>query len=119
MFGNVVLEIPRSHFEDELDDIKYEKGVNEDTDLTADDLKAVVTRFKKVYETLDMTFPQDVMEQLKLSVGAVFKGWMGDRAIKYREVENIRNLLGTAVNVQAMVFGNMGDHSGTGVAFTR
>jgi pyruvate, orthophosphate dikinase len=67
MFGNVVLGIPRSHFEDELDDIKYEKGVNEDTDLTAEDLQEVVTRFKNVYETMDMTFPQDVMEQLKLA----------------------------------------------------
>ncbi|KAG7363534.1 pyruvate phosphate dikinase [Nitzschia inconspicua] len=119
MFGNVVLEIPRSLFEDELDDIKYEKGVNEDTDLTAEDLKEVVGRFKKVYETMDTTFPQDVLEQLRLSIGAVFKGWMGDRAIKYREVEQIRSLLGTAVNCQAMVFGNMGDTSGTGVSFSR
>lgn len=154
MFGNVVLDIPRSHFEDELDDIKYEKGVNEDSDLSADDLKELVGRFKTVYEKLDMAFPQDVWEQLKLSsmylyiiavykvfwlvcpppnsilcphrfcqftrsVGAVFKGWMGPRAVKYREVENIRNLLGTAVNVQAMVFGNMGDTSGTGVCFSR
>ncbi|KAL3931663.1 MAG: hypothetical protein SGARI_004150, partial [Bacillariaceae sp.] len=67
MFGNVVLEIPRSHFEDELDDIKYEKGVNEDSDLTADDLQELVVRFKKVYEKMDMSFPQDVLEQLKLS----------------------------------------------------
>ncbi|KAL3922563.1 MAG: hypothetical protein SGILL_002137 [Bacillariaceae sp.] len=119
MFGNVVLEIPRSHFEDELDDIKYEKDVNEDSDLTAEDLQELVQRFKKVYESMDLQFPQDVLEQLRLSIGAVFKGWMGPRAIKYREVENIRNLLGTAVNVQAMVFGNMGDTSGTGVCFTR
>jgi len=119
MFGNVVLEIPRHLFEDELDDIKYEKGVNEDSDLTADDLRELVTRFKSVYEHQRMSFPQDVMEQLQLSIGAVFKGWMGPRAVKYREVENIRNLLGTAVNVQAMVFGNMGETSGTGVCFTR
>jgi pyruvate, orthophosphate dikinase len=67
MFGNVVLEIPRSHFEDELDDIKYEKGVNEDTDLTSEDLQQVVARFKNVYENMNLTFPQDVLEQLKLS----------------------------------------------------
>lgn len=119
MFGNVVLEIPRSHFEDELDDIKYEKGVNEDSDLSAEDLQELVGRFKDVYGTMDLSFPQDVHEQLKLSIGAVFNGWMGPRAIKYRQVENIRDLLGTAVNVQAMVFGNMGDTSGTGVCFTR
>mmetsp|Transcript_8536 Transcript_8536/g.17804 ORF Transcript_8536/g.17804 Transcript_8536/m.17804 type:complete len:617 (+) Transcript_8536:76-1926(+) len=119
MFGNVVLEIPRSNFEDELDDIKYDKGVNEDSDLSAEDLQELVVRFKAVYESMDLTFPQDVYEQLKLAIGAVFNGWMGARAIKYREVENIRNLLGTAVNVQAMVFGNMGDTSGTGVCFSR
>lgn len=119
MFGNVVLEIPRSHFEDELDDIKYEKGVDEDSDLSADDLQELVERFKGVYESMDLSFPQDAYEQLKLSIGAVFNGWMGPRAIKYREVENIRDLLGTAVNVQAMVFGNMGDTSGTGVCFSR
>jgi pyruvate,orthophosphate dikinase len=119
MFGNVVLEIPRSHFEDELDDIKYEKGVNEDSDLSAEDLQELVVRFKAIYETMDLSFPQDVYEQLKLAIGAVFNGWMGARAIKYREVENIRDLLGTAVNVQAMVFGNMGDTSGTGVCFSR
>lgn len=117
--GNVVLEIPRSAFEEEIDDVKYEKGVYEDSDLTAEDLQLVVKRFKSVYDKYDLSFPQDVLEQLRLSVGAVFKGWMGPRAVKYREVENIRNLLGTAVNVQAMVFGNMGDTSGTGVCFTR
>jgi len=119
MFGNVVLEIPRSHFEDQLDDVKYEKGLHEDSDLTAEDLKEVVKRFQKVYRDMDMTFPQDVLEQLRLAIGAVFGGWMGPRAVKYRQVENIRDLLGTAVNVQAMVFGNMGDTSGTGVCFTR
>lgn len=119
MFGNVVLEIPRSHFEDEIDDVKYEKGIHEDSDLTADDLKEVVRRFKSVYDNMELSFPQNVYDQLKLAVGAVFKGWMGPRAVKYREVENIRNLLGTAVNVQAMVFGNMGETSGTGVCFTR
>ena len=99
MFGNVVLEIPRSLFEDEIDDIKYEKGVNEDSDLSAEDLQELVVRFKSVYEGKGLSFPQDVYEQLKLSIGAVFNGWMGARAIKYREVENIRDLLGTAVSI--------------------
>lgn len=119
MFGNVVLEIPRSEFEDEIDDVKYEKGIFEDSEMSLEDLQEVVKRFKKVYSKNDLSFPEDVTEQLSLAIGAVFKGWMGPRAIKYREVENIRDLLGTAVNVQAMVFGNMGDNSGTGVCFTR
>merc|ERR1712151_465504 len=119
MFGNVVLEIPRTLFEDEIDDVKYEKGVYEDSDLSVEDLQEMVKRFKAVYAKNDLSFPEDVFEQLSLAIGAVFKGWMGARAVKYREVENIRNLLGTAVNVQAMVFGNMGDTSGTGVCFTR
>lgn len=119
MFGNVVLEIPRSTFEEEIDDVKYEKNIYEDSNLSTEDLKEVVVRFKSVYEEADLSFPQDAYEQLSLAIGAVFNGWMGARAIKYREVENIRNLLGTAVNVQAMVFGNMGDTSGTGVCFTR
>lgn len=101
--GNVVLEIPRSAFEEEIDDVKYEKSVYEDSDLTTDDLKEVVARFKSVYEKANLSFPQDAYEQLSLAIGAVFGGWMGARAVKYREVENIRNLLGTAVNVQAMV----------------
>jgi len=119
MFGNVVLEIPRSLFEEEIDNLKYNKNIYEDSDLSVDDLKELVGKFKSVYAKLDLTFPEDVMEQLSLAIGAVFNGWMGARAVKYREVENIRNLLGTAVNVQAMVFGNMGDTSGTGVCFTR
>jgi len=119
MFGNVVLEIPRALFEEEIDDVKFSKGYFEDSELQVEDLKAVVERFKGVYKKVNREFPNDVMKQLELAVGAVFGGWMGNRAIKYREVENIRNLLGTAVNVQAMVFGNMGDTSGTGVCFTR
>ncbi|GMH52883.1 hypothetical protein TrRE_jg2502 [Triparma retinervis] len=119
MFGNVVLELPRADFEEEIDNIKFGKGYFEDSELTVEDLKEVVAAFKKVYEKNELSFPLDVYEQLRLSIGAVFKGWNGDRAIKYREVENIRDLLGTAVNVQAMVFGNMGQTSGTGVCFTR
>jgi pyruvate,orthophosphate dikinase len=119
MFGNVVLEIPRNLFEDEIDEVKYEAGVFEDAELSTEELKEIVKRFKGVYAKMGLSFPEDVFQQLELAVGAVFKGWMGDRAVKYREVENIRNLLGTAVSVQAMVFGNMGDTSGTGVCFTR
>mmetsp|Transcript_528 Transcript_528/g.1532 ORF Transcript_528/g.1532 Transcript_528/m.1532 type:complete len:899 (+) Transcript_528:337-3033(+) len=119
MFGNVVLDIPRVLFEEEIDNIKYERGVYQDSDLAVEDLQLVVQRFKAVYADQNLEFPQDVTEQLSLAIGAVFKGWMGPRAVKYREVENIRNLLGTAVNVQSMVFGNMGETSGTGVCFTR
>lgn len=119
MFGNVVLEIPRQFFEDELDDVKYDKNVFEDSDLTAEDFQVVAERFKQVYKDQNFDFPQDPFEQLRLAIGAVFQGWMGPRAVKYREVEKIRNLLGTAVNVQSMVFGNMGETSGTGVCFTR
>jgi len=119
MFGNVVLDLPRAAFEDEMDDVKYERGIYDDANLTVDDLQEVVRRFQAVYAQHDLEFPQNVHDQLSLAIGAVFRGWMGPRAVKYREVENIRNLLGTAVNVQAMVFGNMGDTSGTGVCFTR
>uniref|UniRef100_A0A7S3L7R0 pyruvate, phosphate dikinase n=2 Tax=Amphora coffeiformis TaxID=265554 RepID=A0A7S3L7R0_9STRA len=119
MFGNVVLNIPRNLFEEELDDVKYEKNVLQDSELTAEDLQVVVQRFQKVYQSQNLVFPQDPLQQLRLAIGAVFEGWMGPRAVKYRQVENIRNLLGTAVNVQSMVFGNMGETSGTGVCFTR
>jgi pyruvate,orthophosphate dikinase len=119
MFGNVVLDIPRSLFEDEMDDVKMDRGIMEDSELQVDDLKEIVTRFKGVYSNNNLTFPSDVREQLRLAVSAVFRGWMGPRAVKYREVEDIRGLLGTAVNVQSMVFGNMGKSSGTGVCFTR
>jgi len=119
MFGNVVLEIPRTEFEDEMDNVKYENKVDEDSDLSVEQLQEIVERFKTIYKENDLEFPQDVYEQLQLAIGAVFQGWMGHRAVKYRQVENIRDLLGTAVNVQAMVFGNMGNSSGTGVCFTR
>ncbi len=103
--GNVVLEIPRTSFEDEIDDVKFEKNVYEDSKLSADDLREVVSRFKGVYEESGLSFPQDAREQLSLAIGAVFRGWMGPRAVKYRDAVNIRNLLGTAVNVQAVVVG--------------
>lgn len=110
----------RHQLEKELHKMKSEKGYKLDTDLTADDLKQLVEIYKaKVFEVLGKPFPEDAMEQLWGAVGAVFQSWMGKRAISYRRIENIPDEWGTAVNVQSMVFGNMGDTSATGVAFTR
>jgi len=120
MFGNVVLEISHHDFENELAKIKKEKGVKSDMDLDAEDLKKLVGVFKNVVSnTTQKDFPQNPFEQLQLSIKAVFSSWNNARAIYYRKMNNITGLLGTAVNVQAMVFGNLGDDSGTGVAFTR
>lgn len=105
MFGSVVLEIPRGMFEEVFHEIKASNGYVEDAEMTEEDLKLAVHRFKEVYETSGHVFPEDVYEQLRLTIQAVFRGWMGPRAVKYREVEKIRDALGTAVNVQAMVFG--------------
>ncbi|MFA5405298.1 MAG: pyruvate, phosphate dikinase, partial [Ignavibacteria bacterium] len=110
----------RHQLEKELHKMKSEKGYKLDTDLTADDLKQLVEIYKaKVFEVLGKPFPEDAMEQLWGAVGAVFQSWMGKRAISYRKIESIPDEWGTAVNVQSMVFGNMGDTSATGVAFTR
>lgn len=120
MFANVVDEIPMVHFETLLERTKEDKGVEDDTELTAEDLKALSERYLEKYEQEAGTpFPQDPYEQLYAAVEAVFKSWNNDRAILYREINEITGLLGTAVNVQSMVFGNMGDDSGTGVMFTR
>ena len=120
MFSDVVMEIPKSHFERILDQIKEEKGAKFDTDLTADDLKEVINKFKSIYkEAMGQDFPQDPKDQLMEAVKAVFRSWDNPRAIVYRRMNDIPGDWGTAVNVQAMVFGNMGDTSGTGVAFTR
>lgn len=120
MFGNVVLEIEHENFEEALEGVKKEKGVTEDLDLDADDLKKVVASYKAlVKEETGEEFPQDPKAQLWKSVTAVFGSWNNPRAIKYRELNNITKLQGTAVNVQAMVYGNLGDTSGTGVAFSR
>ncbi len=120
MFSDVVMEIPKSKFERVLDDIKEEKGAKFDTDLTASDLKEVVETFKSIYKTeKGEDFPQDPKDQLLLAVTAVFRSWNNERAIIYRAMNNIPGNLGTAVNVQSMVFGNMGNDCGTGVAFTR
>jgi len=120
MYGDVVLEVDHGLFEDTLDDMKMDKGVVSDTDLTADDLKALVASFKQI--VLDETgepFPQDPNTQLWGAISAVFASWMNQRAITYRRLNDIPASWGTAVNVQAMVFGNMGDDCATGVAFTR
>lgn len=120
MFSDVVMEIPKSKFERILDEIKEEKNAKYDTDLSASDLKEVVAKFKDVYKKeKGEDFPQNPREQLLLSVTAVFRSWNNERAIIYRAMNNIPGNLGTAVNVQSMVFGNMGDDCGTGVAFTR
>lgn len=121
MYSDVVMEVPKSFFEKIIDELKEEKGVHFDTELTVDDLKELVKRFKKVYsENMDgAEFPQDPKEQLMGAVKAVFRSWDNPRAIVYRRMNDIPGDWGTAVNVQAMVFGNMGDTSGTGVAFTR
>ena len=120
MFSDVVMEIPKSFCERVLDDIKESKGAKYDTDLTADDMKEVVVRFKEIYkEKKGVEFPQDPKEQLMEAIKAVFRSWDNPRAIYYRRMNDIPSDWGTAVNVQSMVFGNMGNTSGTGVAFTR
>ena len=120
MFSDVVMEIPKSKFEDVLDEFKEKKGVKFDRDLTAEDLMAVVERFKAIYkEAMGVNFPQDPKVQLMEAVKAVFRSWDNPRAIYYRRMNDIPGDWGTAVNVQSMVFGNMGETSGTGVAFTR
>lgn len=120
MFSDVVMEMSKTFFEGILDEVKEAKGVEFDTELTADDLKEVIARFKAVYmEKMGAEFPQDPKVQLMEAVKAVFRSWDNPRAIVYRRMNDIPGDWGTAVNVQAMVFGNMGDTSGTGVAFTR
>jgi pyruvate, orthophosphate dikinase len=120
MYGDVVLGIDHYLFEDELEILKEDKGVHLDTELDADDLKNLVDVYKKKVEaTLGAPFPQDVQAQLWGAIGAVFKSWMSDRAKVYRRLNDIPESWGTGVTVQAMVFGNMGDTSATGVAFTR
>lgn len=120
MFGDVVMGVEHEHFEEAFDKIKKKYKVSLDTDVPAEGLKELVEAYKAVYKKYAKEdFPQDPAKQLELAIEAVFKSWNSDKAIKYREIENIRGLLGTAVNVQSMVYGNMGEDSGTGVAFTR
>jgi pyruvate,orthophosphate dikinase len=121
MFGKIVMDVPADAFEHALDEAKATKGPKaQDTDLEADDLAKLIERFKAIYrEHTNETFPQDPKEQLRLSIAAVFRSWNGRRARDYRRQNKISDDLGTAVNVVAMVFGNRGMDSGTGVAFTR
>jgi len=119
MFGDVVLGMEHDDFEHALEKVKKARKAKLDTDLDVDALKAVIAAYEKVYRKARKRFPQDARKQLRAAIDAVFGSWNNPRAIKYRELNDIRGLLGTAVNVQTMVFGNMGDTSGTGVAFTR
>ena len=120
MFGNVVLDIEKSHFEEVFDGKKKQKKAKLDTDLDAKALQEVIAEYKKVVKKhAKIDFPQDAHEQLVMARDAVFRSWQNDRAKHYRRMNNIDDMLGTAVNVQAMVFGNLGETSGTGVGFTR
>lgn len=120
MFSDVVMGVSKAKFERVLDEVKEAKGIHIDTDLTAEDLKEVIAKFKELYKSeLGSEFPQDPRAQLIEAVTAVFRSWDNPRAIYYRRMNDIPGDWGTAVNVQTMVFGNMGDTSGTGVAFTR
>jgi len=120
MFGSVVMGIPDEPFEDYLTEIKKRRHVKTDAELTAEDWKTVTAEFEKIYkEHVGSEFPQDPYEQLRLATEAVFKSWNGKRAVDYRNATGISHDLGTAVNVQTMVFGNMGSNSGTRIAFTR
>ena len=121
MYSDVVMEVPKSFFEKIIDEVKEEKGVTYDTELDANDLKNLAEKFKAVYkeQMKGQEFPQDPREQLMGAVKAVFRSWDNPRAIVYRRMNDIPGDWGTAVNVQCMVFGNKGDTSGTGVAFTR
>jgi pyruvate,orthophosphate dikinase len=114
MFGNVSRGIPGEQFEDAIKEIKSDRGVKDDTELDVDALKELTAKFKELYD-----FPQDPQEQLEQAIRAVFDSWTGERAVSYRRLNRIPDDWGTAVNVQQMVFGNTGDNSGTGVAFSR
>ena len=120
MFGDVVMEVEHQKFEEALQAKKYSRGVKFDTDLSVDDLKGLVENYKKIIkDSKRKSFPEDPREQLRMSIDAVFGSWNNKRAISYRNFHEIPHNIGTAVNIQTMVFGNMGQTSGTGVAFTR
>ncbi len=120
MFGNVVMNVDHDHFEEALEKMKEERGVHLDTELTADDLKVLVLQYKQIVnDNAKQEFPENPLEQLKLAIEAVFSSWNNDRAKTYRRIHGVSGLKGTAVTVQSMVFGNLGEDSGTGVAFTR
>jgi len=120
MYSDVVMEVGKKHFEELIDTIKEDRGVHQDTDLTADDLKKLAQQFKDEYKSkIGVEFPSDPKEQMMGAIKAVFRSWNNNRAIVYRRMNDIPGSWGTAVSVQEMVFGNLGDTSGTGVAFTR
>ncbi len=120
MYSNVVLDVKHHDFEEILEHYKHQNGYDLDTDLTAEDWQTVIAGYKQaVQNKLGRPFPQDINEQLWGAIGAVFDSWNNQRAIKYRQLNNLPESWGTAVNVQAMVFGNRGETSATGVAFTR
>jgi len=120
MFGSVVMNLEHNKFEAELDAVKHKNNLLVDTDLQTEHLKELVANYKNlIQKETDKLFPNDPREQLQMSIDAVFRSWNNDRAITYRRLNNIKGLLGTAVNVQSMVFGNLGETSGTGVCFTR
>ena len=119
MFGNVVLGIPHEAFDAKLAALKEERGVEHDTELTTDDLKSLVDGYKSVYGEYSHPFPSDPTQQLRMATEAVFASWNNERAVIYREINKVTGLRGTAVNIQAMVYGNMGDTSCSGVCFTR
>ncbi|HNW05056.1 MAG TPA: PEP/pyruvate-binding domain-containing protein, partial [Oscillospiraceae bacterium] len=120
MYSDVVMEVGKSHFEKLIDEMKEARGVTQDVDLTADDLKELADEFKAQYKAkIGVDFPSDPIEQLFGAIKAVFRSWDNPRAVYYRRMNDIPGDWGTAVNVQSMVFGNMGDTSGTGVAFSR
>ncbi|MFB6098628.1 MAG: PEP/pyruvate-binding domain-containing protein, partial [Salinibacter sp.] len=120
MFGDVVMGIDRSRFEESISALKEERGADSDVDLTARDLRDLVDRYKAIYrDETGESFPQAPLNQLERAINAVFDSWMNERAVRYRQINNITGLRGTAVNVQTMVYGNLGEDSGTGVCFTR
>ncbi|MCS7207960.1 MAG: pyruvate, phosphate dikinase [Fimbriimonadales bacterium] len=119
MFSDVVMDIPKRLFEERFDALKHRLGVKQDTEVPADALKELVCEFKQLVREYGKEFPEAPYQQLEMAIEAVFRSWNNERAVIYREREKIAHDLGTACNVQAMVFGNMGDDSGTGVAFTR
>lgn len=120
MFGNIVMDVDRQKFEKALEDMKGKRGVRLDTELGSEDLKTLVEEFKIIYKrNAGEAFPSDPLEQVKKAINAVFGSWFGERARKYRKLNDIPDDLGTACNIQSMVFGNLGENSGTGVGFTR
>jgi pyruvate,orthophosphate dikinase len=120
MFSDVVMGVDHEHFEEAIENLKKEHGIEQDTEMTADHLKELVLEYKNIVrENSSTPFPENPLAQLKMAIEAVFNSWDNDRAKTYRKINGITGLIGTAVTVQSMVFGNMGDDSGTGVAFTR